>query len=208
MNCGPASMNQWPSIPDGTNRGYGRAPSVGIPLASPGNGKQHYHSYMAKTLGGNMQDSPTKMEMQPNGTGVLILTCHGDLSWEDRDQLSKCVERHFDGAAEVDGVIMDLSGVEHVNSAGLGALFQLTRLLRGKGGVLMLANASAMLVRVFRTIGLDRLAQVSESVESAAGILAARGNPDEIRLLPETDVDGAAATTNGRSAPDEHRQGS
>lgn len=155
-----------------------------------------------------MQDSPTKMEMHPGGPGVLILTCHGDLSWEDRDHLSECVARHFNGATEVNGVILDLTGVEHVNSAGLGALFQLTRLLRGKGGVLMLANASTMLVRVFRTIGLDRLARVSESVQSATRILAAHGNSDEIRLLTETDIDGADAPASGRSAPIEHRRDS
>ncbi len=134
-----------------------------------------------------MQESLTKMEVRPGGPGVLILTCHGDLSWEDREQLSACVERHFADTADVNGVIMDLSQVEHVNSAGLGALFQLTRLLRGRGGALVLANASDMLVRVFRTIGLDRLARISESVQSAAETLAARGDTDEIRLLPESD---------------------
>lgn len=205
MNFGPTNVSERHSIPDGMNRGYGYAPSAGTPLASPGRGKRHYHTYMAETNGGNMQESPTKMEMRPGDPGVLILTCHGDLSWEDRDHLSECVGRHFNGAAEVNGVIMDLTGVEHINSAGLGALFQLTRLLRGKGGVLMLANASAMLVRVFRTIGLDRLAQISESVQSAAGILAARGNADDIRLLPENDADPPAP---GRSAPSAQRRDS
>ena len=189
MNCGPANVNPRPYIPDRMNRGDGYAPSAGIPLASPGRGKQHYHTYMAKTPGGNMQESPTKMEARPGGPGVLILTCHGDLSWEDRDHLSECVEQHFKDAAEVNGVILDLTGVEHVNSAGLGALFQLTRLLRGKGGDLMLANASEMLVRVFRTIGLNRLAQISDNVESATAILASRGHSDELRLLQETEGD-------------------
>lgn len=151
-----------------------------------------------------MQESLTKMEVRPGGEGVLILTCHGDLSWEDREQLSACVERHFADTADVNGVIMDLSQVEHVNSAGLGALFQLTRLLRGRGGVLVLVNASDMLVRVFRTIGLDRLARISESVQTAAETLAARGDTDEIRLLPENDP----PTDDQPYGPGENRRGS
>lgn len=167
-------------------------------------GKRHYHTYMAETNGDNMQESLTKMEVRPGGEGVLILTCHGDLSWEDREQLSACVERHFADTPEVNGVIMDLSRVEHVNSAGLGALFQLTRLLRDRGGVLVLVNASDRLARVFRTIGLDRLARSSESVQNAAETLAARGDTDEIRLLPENDRPPA----DQRYGPGENRRGS
>jgi anti-anti-sigma factor len=105
------------------------------------------------------------------------------LSWEDRDHLSECVNAHFrDGGAPA-GVVMDLADVEYINSAGLGALFQLCRLLRNRDAALAFANASDALVRLFRTIGLDRLAQVSDTVEQAVERLA--GESEELELLPE-----------------------
>ena len=61
--------------------------------------------------------------------------------------------------------------VEFVNSAGLGALFQLVQRLRQRGGMLALANVPPNLVRLFRAVGLARVARISDSVESALDLL-------------------------------------
>lgn len=150
-----------------------------------------------------MQQSTTKIEVHKAAPGVLVLTCHGGLSWEDRDQLSECVHGHFRGTEAPAGVVMDLEDVEYVNSAGLGALFQLCRLLRNRGGTLAFANASDALVRLFRTIGLDRMALVSDTVEEAVDLL--RGESEELELLPELEG-GSSGRIRGANYPPEREQ--
>ncbi len=184
------------------NRHNYSGPRAAAGSAPAGAGEsQPYQTYMA--FGGDMQQSMTKIEVHEAAPGVLVLTCHGGLSWEDRDQLSECVHGHFRGTEPPAGVVMDLEDVEYVNSAGLGALFQLCRLLRNRGGTLAFANASDALVRLFRTIGLDRLAQVSDTVEEAVDQL--RGESEELELLPEPEGGASGRTRGANYQPERDR---
>ncbi|MCH8806744.1 MAG: STAS domain-containing protein [Planctomycetes bacterium] len=118
-----------------------------------------------------MRENAVKFEMREAGPGRLVLTATGGLSWEDRELLAASVEEHFAGRDSIQGVVMDLARVEFVNSAGLGALFQLVQRLRQRGGTLALANVPPTLVRLFRAVGLARVARIGDSVESALDLL-------------------------------------
>jgi anti-sigma B factor antagonist len=68
-------------------------------------------------------------------------------------------------------LIIDLSGVAFIDSAGLGALIGGIRHTRELGGQVAVACGRPTLVRLLRTTGFDRVVTVAENVASAAAAL-------------------------------------
>ena len=108
-----------------------------------------------------------KFQFRDAGPTCLLLSCEGGLSWEDRDMLTNEVERYLYPRPGVRDLAIDMSAVRFVNSAGLGALFQLYRRIRQRGGRVVFANVPAVVGRVFNAVGLDRLAQLVPDVPAA-----------------------------------------
>ena len=69
-------------------------------------------------------------------------------------------------------VLIDLSDVPFMDSAGLGALIGGIRRTREAGGEVAVACSRASLTRLLHTTGFDRIVPVSESVDEAAQALA------------------------------------
>ena len=69
-------------------------------------------------------------------------------------------------------LLIDMSAVPFVDSAGLGALIGGIRRARESGGDVAVCCKRATLVRLLHTTGFDRVASVSESEEEAARSLA------------------------------------
>lgn len=70
-------------------------------------------------------------------------------------------------------LLIDMSGVPFVDSAGLGALIGGIRRARELGGDVAVACDRPTLVRVLRTTGFDRIVTVAPTVEEAAAALQA-----------------------------------
>jgi anti-sigma B factor antagonist len=88
-------------------------------------------------------------------------------------------------------LLIDLSGVPFVDSAGLGALIGGIRRVRELGGDVAVACPRPTLTRLLRTTGFDRIVTVTATVEEAMAALGA-----------VVDVDAAAAAPD--PAPDEN----
>jgi anti-sigma B factor antagonist len=69
-------------------------------------------------------------------------------------------------------LVIDMSGIPFVDSAGLGALIGGIRRTRELGGDVAVACNRPTLVRLLRTTGFDRIVTVAETVEDAATALA------------------------------------
>ena len=69
-------------------------------------------------------------------------------------------------------LVIDMSGIPFVDSAGLGALIGGIRRTRELGGDVAVACNRPTLVRLLRTTGFDRIVTVAETVEEAAASLA------------------------------------
>ena len=80
------------------------------------------------------------------------------------------------GLASSPRLVIDLSGVTFVDSAGLGALIGGVRRVRELGGRVAVACNRPTLTRLLRTTGFDRFVPVAEDVEAAA---AALGSPPD-----------------------------
>ncbi|MBL8878469.1 MAG: STAS domain-containing protein [Phycisphaerales bacterium] len=134
-----------------------------------------------------MQSPATKFELTEYAPGCLLMRCSGGLSWEDRNQLAECVERRIAADTSCRGLIVDLETVEFINSAGLGALFQLAQRLRSQGRRLILARAQATFTRLFQLAGLTRLARTADSFDDAARAMAQN---DDVEITMETESNG------------------
>lgn len=68
-------------------------------------------------------------------------------------------------------VVIDLSDVPFMDSAGLGALIGGIRRARENGGEVAVACRRPTLTRLLHTTGFDRIVPVTQSVEDAAAAL-------------------------------------
>jgi len=71
-------------------------------------------------------------------------------------------------------LVIDLSGVPFIDSAGLGALIGGIRRTREQGGDVAVACNRATLIRLLRTTGFDRIVTVADTVAEAAAALSAK----------------------------------
>jgi anti-sigma B factor antagonist len=69
-------------------------------------------------------------------------------------------------------LVIDLSEVPFMDSAGLGALIGGIRRTREQGGDVSVACNRPTLIRLLRTTGFDRVVTVADTVEEAAASLA------------------------------------
>ncbi len=75
-------------------------------------------------------------------------------------------------------LLIDMSGVPFVDSAGLGALIGGIRRARELGGDVAVSCNRPALVRLLRTTGFDRIVTVTETVEEAIAVLDEREEPE------------------------------
>jgi anti-sigma B factor antagonist len=68
-------------------------------------------------------------------------------------------------------LVIDMSGIPFVDSAGLGALIGGIRRTRELGGDVAVACNRPTLVRLLRTTGFDRIVTVAETTDEAAASL-------------------------------------
>jgi anti-sigma B factor antagonist len=71
-------------------------------------------------------------------------------------------------------LVIDLSGVTFVDSAGLGALIGGIRRTRELGGDVAVSCDRPVLIRLLRTTGFDRIVAFAETLDEAAWLLATR----------------------------------
>lgn len=73
-------------------------------------------------------------------------------------------------------LLIDMSRVPFVDSAGLGALIGGIRRTRELGGDVAVSCNRPTLIRLLRTTGFDRIVTVAETIEEATAALEGEGN--------------------------------
>ncbi|MHB8531132.1 MAG: STAS domain-containing protein [Solirubrobacteraceae bacterium] len=84
-----------------------------------------------------------------------------------REELAGCFERGNDR------VVLDLSRIAYLDSAGIDMLFRLSeRLYQRRAGLVLVIAAGSQLVRLARIVGLGRAMPVHDTVEEALRALS------------------------------------
>ena len=102
-----------------------------------------------------------------NGDGYVICRPVGELDAFTVSQFRQSLAE----LASNPRILIDMSGVPFVDSAGLGALIGGIRRARELGGDVAVACNRPTLTRLLHTTGFDRIVTVTETVESAAAAL-------------------------------------
>ena len=98
--------------------------------------------------------------------GVVVFSLNGRI---DNDGATK-MEQTLQSASEAgkSKMVLDLSTVQYINSAGLRVLAEFLTINREKGGELYLSAVNSRVKRVFQIVGFDNFFKMFDSTVDAA----------------------------------------
>ena len=104
--------------------------------------------------------------------GQVVLSIHGEIDLENAGRARERIVRAVPSGAQ--GIVLDLTNVSHLDSAGVRLLFDLARRLHERRQELAVVAPSQSLLRdVLAVVSLDRVAAVAETLDEAlAGLRA------------------------------------
>jgi anti-sigma B factor antagonist len=98
--------------------------------------------------------------------GITVVQPDGRIDTEAAEQLDQVLQS---AVASSHKIVVDMSKVEYISSAGLRSLAAVLVKCRDEGGDMKLAGLNERVTRVFKIIGFDLLMSVSDTVETAIG---------------------------------------
>ena len=107
-----------------------------------------------------------QISSQSNDNGVTIFNLEGRVDSNGAGQMDDALQ-----SALTDGhfkIVLEMSRVSYINSAGLRTLADVLTQCRNQGGSLKLVALSTKVERVFKIIGFDKFFDIYESIESAS----------------------------------------
>lgn len=106
------------------------------------------------------------------GRGCTVVEVRGDLDMATEPQLRDGLQPLVDAAAGQ--VVVDLAGVEFMDSSALGTLVVMFKGLRDGGGRLCLAGVRQPVRIVLQVTSVDQVIDVYDTVQAAEAIMPAR----------------------------------
>ena len=97
--------------------------------------------------------------------GQVVVSVTGDIDLNSETRLREALTQLESGPPR--RVIVDLSGVEFMASAGIHVLLDVGAALRSEGGLLIIACARPVVARVLTLTGADQLVPVAGTVADA-----------------------------------------
>ena len=105
---------------------------------------------------------------------VTVLLPEGRIDTLAADEMDQALQAAVAGGSHK--IVVDMSGVEYIGSAGLRSLAAVLVKSRAEGGDMKLAALNKRVTRVFKIIGFDLLMSVHDTSEAA---IADFSSPDK-----------------------------
>ena len=99
--------------------------------------------------------------------GVTVIQPDGRIDTQAAEQLDQVLQTAVAGGHS--RLVVDMSKVEYISSAGLRSLAAVLVSCRDAGGDMKLAALNERVTRVFKIIGFDLLMSVTDTAEAAIG---------------------------------------
>ena len=104
-----------------------------------------------------------KFEKQKN---ILIITLGGELDHNSAEEVRVKIDDRID-RDNIEKVILNFSGVNFMDSSGIGAVLGRYKKLSNKGGVLCIAEPNKNVNRIFELAGLYKVIKNYNTVDEA-----------------------------------------
>ncbi|MFC1671879.1 STAS domain-containing protein [Planctomycetota bacterium] len=112
-----------------------------------------------------------KISKTVDATGVVVLKLDGSLNVEAVEQWESALQQvRFEETAKL---VLDLSKLEYISSAGVGTFVACIAELKGKGGDVIFVNPSKEIREVFELLGFTKMFRMMKKVKEAVDALAA-----------------------------------
>ncbi len=99
---------------------------------------------------------------------TVVITPAGRLDHDNCDDFRAGIQPHLESAgSEGRGIVLDLSGLEYVSSAGLRCFMLAAREARNHGGEVVLAALRPVVAEIFHISRFNMLFQIHPSVREA-----------------------------------------
>jgi len=102
-----------------------------------------------------------------------VVSVSGRVDHTSSDRFLEDVGVHASAVPANGGMVIDLSGLEFITSAGLRALLLAQRTVNGAGGKLVVSGIRGVVKEVFRISKFDALLSVAETTDEAVGQISA-----------------------------------
>lgn len=103
------------------------------------------------------------------GTSAVV-KISGDMTNADFGSLEEEFNQLL--ASETLGVALDLSGLESISSAGLGAILNMNAILAGNNGKLLIASPRLKMIGGFELLGLQNSVEIVDKLDQAKKMIA------------------------------------
>jgi anti-sigma B factor antagonist len=112
------------------------------------------------------KESKLKLSLETRNRGeVIIVHCQGRIVY--RDEAAALARVAGEVLQQARKLVLDLSGVSSIDSAGIGELALLQSWAQGRQGNLKLAGASPLVAELLELTNLDSVMEVYPSVDAA-----------------------------------------
>lgn len=101
------------------------------------------------------------------GPGVYVVTLRGQFDFSHAARAREAILRHIEAGAR--RVVVNLDGVEYIDSAGLGVLVGMLARCRERGGDLVVVCSAPRIRRVFDITKLGQILAIHDT-EAEAGL--------------------------------------
>ena len=133
---------------------------------------------MSKSTAVDAGAPPDGPRVESCAEGRFILRCPAEMAWRARTELVEALVASAGHVAPAE-VILDLKGVEFLNSAGIGALFSVRRHVTDRGGQVVLCNAKPTVVRLLSTVNVPAVIPIVSDLDEAHAFFNRTGGPEQ-----------------------------
>jgi len=98
--------------------------------------------------------------------GKLVIAIHGEIDAYHSGEVKKFLKDAINETS-VSKIVLDMSEVNYIDSAGLGSLVALYKDVRMAEKELVLASLKQTVIRIFEMTRLDRVFKIVQTVEEA-----------------------------------------
>jgi anti-sigma B factor antagonist len=112
-----------------------------------------------------MKTAGLQVSHQETPTGVIVVSVAGKMMLNDSNAVEDLIARLLQEGRRK--FVVDLSGVTHIDSTGIGKFIASLGKVGQAGGTLVMAGAAGMVREGFRVTRLDRVFRFYPDVESA-----------------------------------------